>query len=177
MVQCERGIKDYFSVSVFRGCGDSVDDLGRGHVADDLLRHAAHALRLHLARPLARAHRKGQNVRRALEAHVLEGHGRPCRDLGRRRLHFDWKDGSSKILLTLKCLLKLWSWSSLEKGESLACQITSPFKNKLCCFEEIFKFDLKNNLAYSWIGKLSDSSLSKERHALILLLYYSRSQS
>ena len=31
------------------------------------------------------------------------------------------------------------SWSSLNKEESLACQITSPFNNKLCCFENIIK--------------------------------------
>ena len=40
------------------------------------------------------------------------------------------------------------TWISLDKGESLACQITSPFNNKLGCF-------YKNNQYFCLIGKLS----------------------
>ena len=31
------------------------------------------------------------------------------------------------------------SWSSIDKEESLACQITSPFNNKLGCFKNKIK--------------------------------------
>ena len=48
------------------------------------------------------------------------------------------------------------SWSSLDIGESLACQMTSPFNKNIGCFERrSFKFYLKNNPAYCWMGKLS----------------------
>ena len=53
-------------------------------------------------------------------------------------------------------------------SHSLACQITSPFNNKLGCFyDEIKKITFQNSLSNSWMGQLygkpvSDSPLSKE---------------
>ena len=36
------------------------------------------------------------------------------------------------------------SWSSLDKGESLACQITFPFNQKIGCLKlDLFNFILK----------------------------------
>ena len=40
-------------------------------------------------------------------------------------------------------------WSSLDEGESLACQITIPFNKNIGCFvRQSFNFIFKNNLAY-----------------------------
>ena len=51
-------------------------------------------------------------------------------------------------LYTLKMAL-FESWSSLDKGETVACQIASPSNKKIGCFErQSFKFHLKNNPAY-----------------------------
>ena len=67
--------------------------------------------------------------------------------------------GISYTLLNVVCLKLRYTlyvskyriphtWSSLDKGESLACQIPSPFNNKLGCF-------YKNNQYFCLIGKLS----------------------
>ena len=47
-------------VHVLGGGGDRRDGDGGALLADDLLRDAAHAPRLHLPRPLARARRQGE---------------------------------------------------------------------------------------------------------------------
>jgi len=41
-------MKQFCPSTVFRGCRRGLDDHVRGHVPHDVLRHAAHALRLHL---------------------------------------------------------------------------------------------------------------------------------
>ena len=47
-------------------------------------------------------------------------------------------------------------WSSLVKGESLACQINSPFNNKLLVFvNKIEKIALPKHLSFCLMGKLS----------------------
>ena len=62
-------------------------------------------------------------------------------------------------------------WSSLDKEESLACQITSPFNNKLGCFQ----IKMENNaflkqpiflLNGEGIWRANDPFLSKELHSL-----------
>ena len=53
--------------------------------------------------------------------------------------------------------LQPW-WSSLDKRESLACQITSTFNEKIGSIErQSFLFYYKNNPAFCWMGKLSGS--------------------
>ena len=56
-------------------------------------------------------------------------------------------------------------WSSLDKEKSLACQITSPFNNKLVVFIYKIKRPLKQPiflLNMEAILQASDSTLSKE---------------
>ena len=61
------------------------------------------------------------------------------------------------------------SWSSLDKGESLACHITSPFNKKMGCFcTAIFLTLFKKQPSLLLNGEASDSSLSKELHALFV---------
>ena len=60
-------------------------------------------------------------------------------------------------------------WSSLDKGESLSCQITSPFNKNIHYFEgDVFNFTLKTTqLFVKWGSYLASqwlSSLSKELH-------------
>ena len=51
-------------------------------------------------------------------------------------------------------------WRSLDKGESLACQITYPFNNNLGCFKIKFNRFLLNDEV---ILQTSDSPLSTQR--------------
>ena len=53
------------------------------------------------------------------------------------------------------------AWSSSDKEETLACHITSPFNNKLSCFQnKIKKIALENNL-FLWMGKLSGKAVTQ----------------
>ena len=82
----------------------------------------------------------------------------------------------SKIKPDLHLCARVWAWSSLDNGESLACHITSPFNIFVMQF---FNFVLKNNPAYCWMEKLgiwraSDSSLSKDLRDLSILFLFIR---
>ena len=53
-------------------------------------------------------------------------------------------------------ILTIMTLSSSGKGESLACQITSHFNNKLGYFSnKIKKIAFQDNLSFCWMGKLS----------------------
>ena len=47
------------------------------------------------------------------------------------------------------------AWSSIDKGDSLACQITSPFNKKIGFLSNLLQFYFKNNPAFCYMGKLS----------------------
>ena len=61
----------------------------------------------------------------------------------------DWVNlvSTTSSLFCVTCLVVLGSyaftWSSLDKGDSLACQITSPFNKKLGCFCKAIFFKVK----------------------------------
>ena len=62
-------------------------------------------------------------------------------------------------------------WSSLDKGESLACQITSPFNKKIGSFCKalfLISFAKTTQLIVEWGSYLASSSLTKELHGLPL---------
>ena len=65
-------------------------------------------------------------------------------------------------------------WTSLDKEESLACQIASPFNNKLGCFLINYKDCITKQpiflLNWEVIRRASDSSLSKELNEKSLCL-------
>ena len=58
-----------------------------------------------------------------VENFVFRERDKPCRN------------GDLNLMLEID-----WAWSSLDKGESLSCQITSPFNKKIgrFCVEAIF---------------------------------------
>ena len=59
------GAGHHHLLHVQRGRGPRQHDNGGGHLAHDLLRHAHHALPLHIAGPLARAHCQEQDLRQS----------------------------------------------------------------------------------------------------------------
>ena len=70
------------------------------------------------------------------------------------------------LLKTRTRPLGLFPWSSLDKGESLACKITSPFSKKIGCFKmQFFKYYIKKQPSF-----LSHSDLARRFGFIISII-------